>query len=363
MDRTGPDSDVEAVLSDALRAHAALAPPAGTLLEAVAAKEIRRRAARRRTALVGAAGVVAAATVSGAVLAGVGAGGGRARPAVAAATARATGVWNFHGLEVRVPRDWAVNAVECGSPVRDTVIVDQGPVAACASVHPPVVQSVELANAPAGAAAPAGSRAVVVDGRPGRLTSGRLPGGLTHETLVVPGLDVSVDVRTTTAGLAAQIIASARVTAVDGNGCASAVDTLRPGGPPQREDSEAQLVPGRPTAAVLCHYTDGRLGHSTRLTDARLTALLPLVNGLRPGLKHSGSDTADWCAAEARDGYVLRFSYATGRPLEVFLRLTGCDRLGADNGARTGGLTVAFGASFTPEFDPGYGSVAAGDLY
>jgi hypothetical protein len=79
MDRTGPDSDVEAVLSDALRAHAALAPPAGTLLEAVAAKEIRRRAARRRTALVGAAGVVAAATVSGAVLAGVGAGGGRAR--------------------------------------------------------------------------------------------------------------------------------------------------------------------------------------------------------------------------------------------------------------------------------------------
>lgn len=365
MDRTGPESHVEAVLSDALHAHAALAPPAATLLEAVAAKEIRRRAARRRTALVGAAGVAVAATVSGVVLAGVGAGGG-ARPVAARSDSGQARAYNFHGLEVSVPQSWSVNALRCGVPSADTVVMDRlGTETGCAVLKARVVQSVTFVNYPArgGTRTPAPGRAVAVDGLAGRLVSGRLPNGLTDETLIVPALEVSVEVQTRTPGLAGQIIASARHAAVDTNGCGSRVAALRPSGPPQRDGAQARLVPGRPTSVTLCRYTGGRLGHSTRFTAQQLTALLPLVNGLHPGLKRSTSVPAQWCTTQGLDGYLLRFGYASGPPLEVFVRLNGCDRLGADNGARTGGLTAVFGQDFVRRFDAVYGSVVAGDLH
>lgn len=103
--------------------------------------------------------------------------------------------------------------------------------------------------------------------------------------------------------------------------------------------------------------------HSTRLTGSRLTELLDQLAALRPGLKQPPSGALGSCAEQAnRDGYLLRFTFPSGPPLDVCAHFDGRTRLGADNGARTGGLPPAFGDSFFGKADPGFGGVVAGDL-
>ncbi|WP_433887858.1 hypothetical protein [Streptomyces sp. CA-111067] len=371
MDQNQPGGGVEDVLSETLHAHAELAPPASSLLDAVAARAARRRIVRRRAALLGVVTAVVVAGGTGAFVAADrgGHGGPDATTAervthLAGQSARA---WNFQGLEVDAPENWAMNATECGSPLKDTVVVDQGATTACAMTGPQRFQSVTfdtLKGSSAGSEAKrsTATRKVVISGRPGTVATQRATAGLTREILTVPGLDASVDVQTKSPTLTAAIIASARFAAVDGNGCASSVTSLRPGGPPDRAGAADRLVPGAPTGAVLCHYSDNRLGHSTRLSDGRLGELRSLLNGLSPGLKRSGGE-GDWCADDARDGYLVVFSYPSGPPLKVFLHFDGCDRLGADSGARTGGLTGGFAEGFYERIEPGFGGAWPGTLY
>lgn len=45
---------------------------------------------------------------------------------------------------VAVPDAWPVNATGCGTPTRDTVVVDQGVIELCLALYPPGVTSVEI---------------------------------------------------------------------------------------------------------------------------------------------------------------------------------------------------------------------------
>lgn len=45
---------------------------------------------------------------------------------------------------IAVPEEWPLNATRCGTPTRDTVVVDQGVVETCAMAYPASVTSVEV---------------------------------------------------------------------------------------------------------------------------------------------------------------------------------------------------------------------------
>jgi hypothetical protein len=122
-------------------------------------------------------------------------------------------------------------------------------------------------------------------------------------------------------------------------------------------------VPGHPEQAAVCHYTDDRLGHSTVVSGGRFSRLIGLLNGLTPGLKRSSSFARDVCPQEDREGYVVRFFYRSGPPLDVFIHLFSCDHLGADTGARTGGFTLPFAESFFTQIDPGFGGAITGGVH
>lgn len=70
---------------------------------------------------------------------------------------------------VAVPASWATNAVRCGTPERDTVLVDPPPRQGCSFRRPEGVSSVELRRARSGRAEECATRApcssVVVSGR------------------------------------------------------------------------------------------------------------------------------------------------------------------------------------------------------
>ncbi|MBM9506206.1 hypothetical protein [Actinacidiphila acididurans] len=371
MDQPEENGAVGAVLTEALRSHAEHAPSAATLLDALSAKAARRRAGRRRGAVLAVTAAVVAAVGAGFVVAETSGHGGRHGTTAAHTGADTMRTWTYHGLQVKAPSGWGVNALRCGTPVKDTVVIDQGPTAACAIKLPgPMPQTVTFGTL--GKRADPSARKVTVDGRPATVHTERMPDGLFRTTLTVPSLDAFVDVRTRSRALTAAVIASARIVSVDTNGCAAHVDALRPGGAPQRSGAAAHLVPGLPSGATVCHYEDHRLAHSTRLTGSRLTELLDQLAALRPGLKPADprpnpkqppSVTLGSCFDQAdRDGYLLRFTYPSGPALDVYAHFDGCIRLGADNGARTGGLTPAFGDSFFGKVDPGFGGVVAGGL-
>jgi hypothetical protein len=50
------------------------------------------------------------------------------------------------GAAVAVPQEWATNAHTCGTPISDTVVIDLGPVLACAAPRPAGVDSVEVTS-------------------------------------------------------------------------------------------------------------------------------------------------------------------------------------------------------------------------
>lgn len=353
-------SDTEAVgeaLGATLRAHAEDAPSAAPLLDAVLGRVSRRSRLRRRAAVTGVAGAVALSAVAAVLLT-----PSRPRPGIAAPAPAAGGqLWNYRGLEFTAPREWPLNKLGCGGrPVQDTVATRAFGTTFCLDMREtPVVQYARFAAAES-LVVPNG-HPVTVDGVHGTLGSERTAEGMTHEVLSLPGVDGAVEVRTRTAALAASIIASVHVEDAAPHGCASRVPTLLPTSP-STPGAAARLVPGTPSGAVLCNYLQGRLEHWTVLDNGQLRKLAAQLNGLQPGLKRLSNPVDSMCELSGVAGYTLHFSYPSGPPLAVTVRLSGCDRLGADNGVRTGGLTHAFGKSFISAADPQYGGGVAQDF-
>ncbi|TDU02526.1 hypothetical protein EDD99_0924 [Streptomyces sp. 846.5] len=353
---------LEALLGEVLRSRAQDAPSAAPLLASVHARVSGRMRSRRRYGLAAVAAAVAV-TAGASVLTvpGFEGGGAAGRPA-SSGDLGAMLAWNYHGLQVEAPKSWAVNATHCGTPVRDTVVTGGTGANLCAVLAPPRVQHVAF-GAPTQFVMPPTHHAVSVSGQPGILGSEVLPNGSTREVLTLPALHTAVEVETDTPALAGSIIASARLVTIDRNGCASTADPISPAATPSRPGAAQQLVPGQPNGAVLCFYGSGGLEHSTVLDPRRLTKLVTLFNALRPGLASGAVQSPDMCTLQQASGYVVRLSYPTGPGLDVHLRLAGCTRLGADNGASTGRLTQEFGTTFFKDLDPLYGGQLAAGIH
>jgi hypothetical protein len=268
--------------------------------------------------------------------------------------------WSFHGLQVRAPQAWAINGLQCGTPVMDTVVLDPITIPTCARGRPSAVQTLTLDVSQA-VTLPPSHHPVTVSGQRGILGTHHLSSGLTREVLVLPGIGAAAEAETSDPALAASIIASARIVKVDANGCSSRVSTLRPASGPGRPGAAEQMVPGNPTQAAVCHYSDHLLAHSFLLPAAQLGVLTKRLNALTPGLRRE-QGAASHCSPPGNDAYILRFFYSSGPPLDVVLRIVGCSDLGADNGARTGGLTLGFGFLFISQIDrdfsPGFSTPA-----
>ncbi|GAA2017999.1 hypothetical protein GCM10009839_12520 [Catenulispora yoronensis] len=265
--------------------------------------------------------------------------------------------WSSHGLQVRVPEKWKANQEHCGEASEDTVLIGGGPSEACLLANPPVVNVVSFGSASnldrsALSALPA-LHPATVGGKAAQSAAGRLKDGRTVVVIVVPDLDISVTVKGKDAKLVEQIAATAQLVDADANGCASRVGTVLPVGPPTRPGATTTMVPGTPIKAVVCHYGDGFLGEQkptdgpTLLTNGspiaanQIGGLTALLNALKPGLgKWSGLPGS--CPPASHDGYVFRFSYASGPPVDVYLHTDDCDQLGFSNGAVTGLIPKAF---------------------
>jgi len=135
-------------------------------------------------------------------------------------------------------------------------------------------------------------------------------------------------------------MASVRLVTVDANGCPSEVGDLRPAGRAALPGTSRVLVPGEPTGVALCRYEDLWLARSVRESGHELSTLVGTLNGLKRGTSRAGRpvDAAEQaqCAQERQQGFLLRFSYASGALDQVFVHLNGCERLAATNGSGSG---------------------------
>jgi len=163
----------------------------------------------------------------------------------------------------------------------------------------------------------------------------------------VPDLDVWVTVKSKDPALVAGIVATAQIVDTDAHGCASRGDSVEPAGKPARPGARDTMVPGKPVKAIVCHYaapwSPDRAGpnsptlltNGSEISPDHIGALTGMLNSLKPGLA-TWKGLAGACAPAAHDGYLFRFSYSSGPPVDVYLHTDNCDRMGFDNGAVTG---------------------------
>lgn len=388
--------EFDELLRDTFRAHDDELLDTTGLAAAARNGYARRTARRRRVLAVSAAGVLAAGGSSALALARHGSNvrsgtmavarmDGKGRPSGPAAPGTGGGTptdppppgtraWSSHGLQVSVPEAWKANQTRCGTPIASTVLIGDVAMAMCAINPVPVVDVVSFGTAsvtdphPEPALHPAD-----VGGHAARTGTERLPDGRTATVLVVPDLDVSVTVESKDAALVAAIAGSARIVETDANGCASRAGTVEPAGKPARPGAQTGMVPGTPIKAIVCHYeapapyapggADFKgptfLTNGSTIDTNQIGPLTDTLNTLKPG-QAVWNGLASSCPSAAHDGYLFRFVYASGQPVDVYLHTSDCDHIGFDNGAVTGYLSQRF-VDNVQKFLPDMGFQAPGD--
>jgi hypothetical protein len=120
------------------------------------------------------------------------------------------------GVQVFVPASWPRNQLRCGTPVRDTVVVDPGPVEDCLLTPAPPVSYAELRPVYSVAADPDAQLATrpvsIGSGIPARRGEDRMGDGRTRVVLVVPSRKVVVLAVSSDPALARRIVDSTAVT-------------------------------------------------------------------------------------------------------------------------------------------------------
>ena len=268
----------------------------------------------------------------------------------------------FHGLAVEVPAAWPTNALRCATPQRDTVILP-GAVETCLTTSRPAVPFVQFGEGTsfavlAGTLRDAHTEQTEVGGLPATRLTGRQQGRYVV-AVAVPSLSAQVLASSPEQATGEALAGTVRVTDTDANGCpahSDAVAVLPTGRPTARPGADRELVPGTPSAVVVCRYVAGLVEQSGAVDGADRTALLATLNGLPSGV--SRANPKDYLPSLCRtpstapgsvlddtamdsEAYLVRASYASGPSVSVLVRLGLCGDLGASNGTRTGQLTQA----------------------
>jgi hypothetical protein len=305
-------------------------------------------AGRRPFRLLVAVLVVAAGTVG---VAGLLRSQDRSENVRAAATGEPEASWRavfFHGVEVRVPEEWPIGAIECGTPSADTVIVDLSMVSAClgpAPAEPVTVVWVDsVGRGLSREAQDLATDQTFVDGAPARRGGGVLPGGNARvAVLVVPSRDVAITVESDDTELATRILGTVRLQDIDRHGCPAVLAPQSARHPAEVGGAADQLVPGSPVGVTECRYDNGLLeGSAPPPTAEGLARLVRLLDTLPPGSidPPPGFDGGcppgqDGCSFSTPRVFVLTFEYANGQRLPVEVRIAGPGQIQATNGVRS----------------------------
>lgn len=382
--------EIENLIRDAFRAREDEVPDAAGLAAAARSGHARHAVTRRQLLVVSAVGVLAVGGSSALALA---RNSSRA-PSGAAADARMNGrsqsptttpsqgtsatgpqpgtrAWSSHGLQVRVPESWKANQVRCMTPIAPTVLIGDVPMAACGISVVPAVDVVAFGPTTFLGLHPEPTlHPTTVSGHTAQTSTRRLPDGRTVTVLVVPDLDVSVTVESKDTSLVAGIIGSAQIVDTDANGCASQATTVEPTGEPAHPGAQTTMVPDKPVNVIVCHYAapysprqatfngPTLLTNGSTLAPDQINKLTDILNTLKPG-QTTGKGLTDSCLSAAHDGYLFRFTYASGQPVDVYLHTLDCDQNGFSNGAVTGNISQKFVDNvekFLPDMDFGVAS-------
>jgi len=246
---------------------------------------------------------------------------------------------SFHGMQVFVPASWRLNDTRCGTPQSNTAIVEIGFSETCLVTQPVGLTVVRFTTKDTEAGrqrAEVATRPVTIDGHAGRRGTGVPPGGEQPIAVIIvddPGVVISVespDLRS-----ADDILDSAAVVTTDSSGCVAHVESLT--APKSSGAQEDEMVPGTPSATTICFYTDNWLGRSVLLSDDPANALRQKLNALPEGVSYpiNYSESSEECGADIRRGYIVRFTYPSAEPIDVYIHIGGCDGLSASNGSRT----------------------------
>jgi hypothetical protein len=131
------------------------------------------------------------------------------------------------------------------------------------------------------------------------------------------------------------------------------------------------MVPDQPVKAIVCHYwtpyvpnraaPNGPTLLTNGLTIApdQVSELTSILNTLKPGLA-TFDGLPGYCPSAAHDGYLFRFTYASGQPVDVYLHTSDCDHDGFSNGAVTGFISHKF-VDNVQKFLPDMGFQAIGN--
>ncbi len=341
-------SRLEALISDTLVAHEGDAPEGANLVG-----DVRARAAHHRAGQWGAAGLAAAAVIL--VILGVAAvmpagGNGRSRSPVAALSGTLTQSVSYHGVEVRVPASWRVNDTRCGTPMHDTVLIEDGsPTTLCGVLRPPdhltVVRLTRIDSPEGLARARVANIAATVTGRPAMRGTGTPAGGEKRlDVLVLPTAGVVVSVEAPNPATAQRLLATARLVHIDDLGCLDRVTSRMKTVINHRFGGPDPLVPGRPSQATICRYSGDWLARSVRLAPDDLAKLVSIFNSLPPGVSQPGpefSEIPNLCAQDVHRMFLIRFDYPAGSPVVVVARIGGCKDLSARSRTRTSKINGA----------------------
>lgn len=189
-------------------------PPLGAMREGA------QRSSRRRLVAAGVAAAAVVAVVGGTALAGGlggsddgrGDGGDVVAPDEGFTPPPGTRLVGIGHLAVAVPEEWGTNETQCGTPQKDTVVVDQGAICLALVPRPADVESVELMG---GDVPPEGATTdpVDIDGRDAELTPVECQTGpeavergeVCRARLYVPGQKASVVLSSSSADAEARV--------------------------------------------------------------------------------------------------------------------------------------------------------------
>jgi hypothetical protein len=122
---------------------------------------------------------------------------------------------SYEGVQVFVPAGWPRNQIRCGTPVRDTVVVDPGPIDDCMLTPAPLVSYAWLRAAADVSTDPDAQMATlpvsIGQNTAARRGEDRLSDGRTRVVLVVPSRKVVVMAVSADAALARRIVDSAAI--------------------------------------------------------------------------------------------------------------------------------------------------------
>ncbi len=253
---------------------------------------------------------------------------------------------SYHGLELLIPAGWKRNDARCGTPQRNTVIIeDDSSINSCLPAYPSGLTVVWLTrlSGDAGQRYAAAAKTTQdlhgVPAKTGQIPAGSERGPHGRYVLAVPSLDAVISIEAPDAQQAQRILDTVTPVGIDSFGCPSRSNLTGYVSPSLAVQAKTRLVPGRPTSAAICTYSRGWLAYSNRLNAAPLVDKLnALPAGTLPAAEKSASshcrETADVSKA-----IVLHFAYADSATVRVVVRYTVCAVAGLTNGSRQSKMT------------------------